>query len=246
MYPDWRDIQKNLEPFTGLISVFLWLLSCFSKTMYKPCDQTPSHRLGWGRRLRCSCCGSEMITRQQWQSESTFMLLTLKVKASCMFPSPFSHLQAGSTSCRCERATHVKWDLKSESPEAAWNKHLRTLRGEKNKHIYLCVSLIQKENSTRTAFLFCFIQGGRIIWRSIWHSWIVSHKSHGPFCLLIRRCASQTSWLRFSLSLIYWTVSKHTPNSRLDRLNGCRNTETHYFGTERVFGESGLLQGNST
>lgn len=183
-----------------------------------------------------------MITRQQWQSESTFMLLTLKVKALCMFPSPFSHLQAGSTSCRCERATHVKWDLKSESRRLRGISIWGLFGGEKQTHLFMCVA-----NSKEKLNSDCFsVLKRQIIRRSIWHSWIVSHKRDGPFCLLFRKCVSQTSWLRFSLFLIHWTVSKHTPDSRLDRLNGCRNTETHYFGTERVFGESGLLQGNNT
>lgn len=43
--------------------------------------------------------------------------------------------------------------LEKWKPEAAWNKHLRTLQGRKtNTSIY--VSLIQKRNSTRTVFLF--------------------------------------------------------------------------------------------
>lgn len=61
-----------------------------------------------------------------------------------------------------------------------------------------------------------------------------------PFCPFSKRCLSQTSWLRFCLFLIHWTVSKHTPNPCLDRLNGCRNTETHYFGTERLFWKNSM------
>lgn len=47
------------------------------------------------------------------------------------------------------------------------------------------------------------------------------------------------------LCLIYWIVSKHTPNSRLDRLNGSHNTEAHYFGTQRVFWKSSMANGRA-
>lgn len=88
--------KKNLnnKSFTGLISDFLWLftsiLGCFYEYISLMLLGGQTHTSVWiGSHLWFPCCGAAMITRQQWQPESTFMLLTLKVKVLCMFPCLF-------------------------------------------------------------------------------------------------------------------------------------------------------------
>lgn len=91
------------------------------------------------RHLWFLCCLSVMITRQNWQPESTFMPPTVKVSVLCAFTCLFSHLQAK------ERAADVREPLVwSETWKEKAGGCVEYVFKDYILHVSLCVLLISK------------------------------------------------------------------------------------------------------